>query len=352
METADLTASDRLTDLTGTLRIPPNNVVFTVNGLVSGEDRVLVAPLGYEFAFDGETSGPFELGETLTFTSPAGTGYLSRLTDNTDNTGRMNIRLLTGDIPTDNSTISGGTSGASGAVSGAVANSEDSRQLALATTLSGVAETALVCTNSIPTDTPSTGTVRVQLNSAIFRVVPYDSYTSATFTLGTAANAAVQIDVVATAGTFTRASGSFLTDGFFVGMSFTGANFTNGGNNAQFTVATVTALVITVVDNTGMVNETGSGDETLTSDGHDFVTDNATGGAGETGNNVYVSYIDRLATGSAASFTSVYLADRSLFIRVRDGGTAGDLEPIKTFESSGVLGSAGGTSTAIRTSDE
>ncbi len=41
---ADVGSSDRFTDLAGASRIPPNNVVFTVSGLVSTEDRVLVGP--------------------------------------------------------------------------------------------------------------------------------------------------------------------------------------------------------------------------------------------------------------------------------------------------------------------
>jgi len=44
IETDDLTNSDTLFDLTNTSITPPNNVNFTVGGLVSGEDRVLVAP--------------------------------------------------------------------------------------------------------------------------------------------------------------------------------------------------------------------------------------------------------------------------------------------------------------------
>ena len=64
-------------------------------------------------------------------------------------------------------------------------------------------------------------------------------------------------------------------------------------------------------------------------------------------NNVFVSYIDKLAASTSESFTSVYQANRDLFIRVRDGGVT----PIKTFETTGTLGSAGGSSTAIRTSD-
>lgn len=264
IETADLSASDKVTDLDNSLRVPPNNVSFTVGGLVSGEDRVLVAPLGYSFAYDGEASGPFQRGETLTFTSPAGTGYLSAFTDD-GSTGRMQIRLLTGSPPLDNSTISGGTSGATANVFGTVSASEDPRQLKLLTTLSGATETAIVCTAAIPTDTPPAGTVRVQLNSGIFRRLAYTSYTSATFTIAST----------------------------------------------------------------------------------DFTTDNATGGAGEAGNSIFISYIDKLATSTSELFTGVYLADRSLFARVRDGGGT----PIKTFETTGTLGSGGGSTTAIRTSD-
>lgn len=40
----DVGASDKLFDLTNTQRVPPNNVTFTVAGLVSGEDRILVGP--------------------------------------------------------------------------------------------------------------------------------------------------------------------------------------------------------------------------------------------------------------------------------------------------------------------
>ena len=264
IETADLSATDKVTDLNNALKVPPNNVTFTVGGLVSTEDRVLVAPLGYSFAYDGEAGGPFQRGETLTFTSPAGTGYLSSLQDD-GTTGRLEIRLLTGSPPVDNSTISGGTSGCTAAVNGAVAASEDPRQLKLLTTLSGAAVTSVVCTAAIPTDTPATGTIRIQLNSGIFRRVAYTSYTSATFTIGST----------------------------------------------------------------------------------DFSTDNATGGAVEAGNSIFISYIDLIAAAATASFTGVYLADRSLFVRVRDGGVT----PIKTFETTGTLGSGGGSTTAIRTSD-
>lgn len=66
------------------------------------------------------------------------------------------------------------------------------------------------------------------------------------------------------------------------------------------------------------------------------------------GNGVYFTYIDKAATAVTETFTVVYNTTRSLFIRVRDG----EASPIKTFETTGSLGSAGGSTTAIRTVDE
>lgn len=73
------------------------------------------------------------------------------------------------------------------------------------------------------------------------------------------------IDVVAAAKTFTRTAGSFVTNGFVAGRAVAMSGFTNGGNNATFTIETVTALVITVTDDTGLVNESGGGDEVAAS---------------------------------------------------------------------------------------
>jgi hypothetical protein len=182
IETDDLSASDKLFDLTNTQRIPPNNVTFTVYGLVSSEDRVLVAP---------------EDGGGIDYDQLSLNGALS----------------------------SGGTT----------------------VTISG----------SIPSDTPSSGTIRVW-DGTIYTRVTYSAWS---------------------------------------GSSFTGcSNVPNASDGA----------------------------------------------------NVWISYIDKLADASSVSFTGVYASDRSLFIRVRDGGSS----PIKTFETTGTLGSSGGSATAIRTSDD
>jgi hypothetical protein len=190
---SELTASDLLFDLTNTPQTPPNNVTFTVGGLESGEDRVLVGP---------ESGG-----------------------------------LL------------------------------NTAQFTLSTTLSAASETAVVVGTAIPSDTPASGTIRVELDNGVYKRVPYTSWSGSTF------------------------------------------NITVGPED-------------------------------------DFTGVNATAG-----NDVFISYIDKLADAATATFTSVFLSPRSLFIRVRDGGTAGDFEGIKTFETTGTLGSAGGSTTAIRTSD-
>lgn len=128
-------------------------------------------------------------------------------------------------------------------------------------TYSGAAVTSISVTPDIPTDTPASGTIRIECNSGIYKRIAYSSYTGDTFTITST----------------------------------------------------------------------------------DFSSDNST-----SGNNCYISYIDGACTSSLTmSFTGVYLADRSLFIRVRDGGAT----PIKTFETTGTLGAAGGSSTAIRTAD-
>ena len=66
-----------------------------------------------------------------------------------------------------------------------------------------------------------------------------------------------------TAGTYTRSAGSFLTDLFRVGMGFTASGYSNGGNNGNKTISTVTATVITVTNKTGLVTESGTGDERI-----------------------------------------------------------------------------------------
>lgn len=69
----------------------------------------------------------------------------------------------------------------------------------------------------------------------------------------------------------------------------------------------------------------------------------------------FISYIDHDYAGTSA--TNAYTATwdntntRYLFVRVRDGGTGGDTEGIKTFESGGSISNSDSSVGAIRTSD-
>lgn len=258
IQPSDLTASDKLFDLTNTQRVPPNNVTFTVGGLVSGEDRVLVTALGYQINYDTEASGPFQDNETLTFGNGA-TARLAILVDN-GTTGTMMVRLLTGSVPPDNNSITGGTSGATALVNGTPVPTIDVEQMTLNGALTGAAVTSVVVNGSIPLDTPTTGTIRILRANGVYSTHPFSAWSGSTFTITS----------------------------------------------------------------------------------HDFSSNNAANG-----NGVFISYIDKVAAAASEAFTGVYQADRPLFIRVRDGGGT----PIKTFETTGVLGSAGGSATAIRTSD-
>ncbi len=84
--------------------------------------------------------------------------------------------------------------------------------------------------------------------------------------------------------TFSRASGSFIDDGWEVDMVFRGSGFANGANNAEFRITAVNALTMDVAG-TSAVAESGNGDEALThiawNNGVEFVTEPALRVAGE-----------------------------------------------------------------------
>jgi len=134
-------------------------------------------------------------------------------------------------------------------------------QFTLQTTLNGATETAVVVPTAIPSDTPATGTIRVQIDTGIYLRVEYTSWTGSIFTIASS-------------------------------------------------------------------DWSGSGSAT-------------------SGNNLFISYADELASGATVGYTAIYSSDRTLFVRVRDGGST----PIKTFESPAVFNASGGGVTAIRTSD-
>lgn len=69
--------------------------------------------------------------------------------------------------------------------------------------------------------------------------------------------------ISATATGYTRASGSFLTDGFRVGMEVVASGFATSGNTGYKVITAVSALSMTVTSATTMAVEAGGGDELL-----------------------------------------------------------------------------------------
>jgi hypothetical protein len=284
--TDDVGASDSLISLDNTTRTPPNNVLFTVSGMVAGEDRVLVGP---------RTGSVLDRGQWLVATA------LTTLTETA-----LVVKTGTDTVPFPDAEENWPTSSTAGSA------------------------------NSF---------LRIERDDGIYQRIPYDSHDGTdTFTLGTPATGTINIEVSGVGGAggqFDRITGgSFITDGFVQGARITGASFTNAGNNASFTIDSVTATTIVVVDDTGMVNESaGGGNETITGIGFDFTASPGTEGTGPSGwnsddasvnNNVFMGFIDVLADATSETFTGVHGGtNRDLFVRVRDGGGT----PTKTFQN-------------------
>jgi hypothetical protein len=97
--------------VTGTWPLARAAIAAHLNGLVLGQ---LI-----DIPYDGESGGPFQLGELLTFSGGA-TGRLMVLTD-AGTTGTLTVRMI-GSVsnPANNETITGGTSAATAAVNGTV----------------------------------------------------------------------------------------------------------------------------------------------------------------------------------------------------------------------------------------
>ncbi len=135
-------------------------------------------------------------------------------------------------------------------------------QFGLQTTLNGATETAVQIDATIPSDTPTTGTIRIQLDTGIFRSQAYTSYATDTFVIAstsyTGANVATAtndvfisyIDVLAAAATATFTSVFNATRDLFVRVRDGGATpiKTFESNAAQLTSTGGTVAAIRTTD--------------------------------------------------------------------------------------------------------
>lgn len=150
--------------------------------------------------------------------------------------------------------------------------------------------------------------------------------------------AALTINVNAPAGTFTRTTGDYLTDGLRAGNTITTSGF-GGGNDVVKVIASVTATVITVTDNSGLTTAGGNNDErvqnTPTTPATTATTIKATG-----------VVIDGLTNASGViSDTRTHASSQPITGRVRKatGGTF-----YKTGAISGTINSASGFAVTVQ----
>ncbi len=285
----DVNSSDLFTDLSDTSRTPPNNVLFTVSGLVTGEDRVMVGP---------RTGTALDVGMWQVATLLNGAAETVVV-----------FKTGTQTVPFPDLQENWPDKGEGADVS----------------------------------------RLRILRDDGIFKRIPYDSHDGTdTFTLGTPVTGAIDCDVT-TSSVFQRQdAGDFLADGFENGARFTTTNFPV--SNGTFTCESISAdgLEMTVVG-TPLTVETGDGDETFVGDGWDFSVGTAGMDEAAVNNNAFIAFIDVLATAASESFTGVHdTTDRDLLVRVRDGGGT----PIKTFEAQAAeFKSTPQTVAAVRTPD-
>jgi hypothetical protein len=313
----------------------------TLYGL-SGE---LFRGITHEINIDGPT-GTFNAFEPVSWTG--GTGQMLAIDSPTAGT-QMWIQLLTGVAPTDNLTITGGTSGATADVNITVVERSVSEVFVGQSTGSAIIGAYGL---GIETDDVTASDTLFDLtNTAV------NPPNNVTFSVGGLVTGEDYVIVAPYDGVTSDINGdpAFDKDQLSLQTTLTTANITSVQVSTTIPSDTPAAGTIRVADDTGLerrlVYTSFTGDtftvdptasELVVANVADFDTNNATAG-----NNVYITYLDEVSATSTETFTVVYSSDRDLVVLVRDGGGT----PIKQFITSAVLSSGGGSVTAIRTSD-
>lgn len=260
-----------------------------------------------------------------------GTGRMLAINSPTAGT-KMWIQLLTGVAPTDNQTITGGTSAATCLVNVTVTERTLSFPAIGVSTGSaiiggygfGVEALDLTASDKV---VDLTGTQRQAPNYVTFTVS--NLVAGDRVLVGPSLGGVLQI-------------GQFTLNGILNGAAVT-AVVVNGSIPTD-TPATGTIRILRANGFYTRHAYTVWSGSTFTIGATDFSSNNAANGA-----NTYVSYLDAASSGTTMSFTGIYASDRNLFVRVRNGGGT---PKIKTYETTAVLGAAGGGATTSRISDE
>lgn len=336
---------------------------------------------GLKFNYDGESGGPFVVGEALTIGSAK--GRLLALDDN-GTTGSLVVSIESG-TPADNDVITGLTSAATAAVNGSTTGQATGGGMARFLAVDDDGTTGNVYVQLLKGTAPADNAILYELldhaNMITVNGTPTERAISTPFvgvSTGSALIGAYGIgleatDLAATDKVFDltntqRTPPNYVTftvnglvsgDRVLVTNDDTGIDYNQMTLNGALTGAAVTAVVVTGAipadtPATGKIRITRADGQrtshaytswtgsTFTIGSTDFSSNNAANGA-----NTFITYIDEASAGTSVNFTTIYDADRTLYVSVRDGGVT----PIKPFESTGTLGSSGGSTTAIRTTD-
>lgn len=276
-------------------------------------------------------SGTFQEPEQISW--PSGTGQLIAINSTTAGT-KLWMQLLTGVAPTDNQTITGATSSATCNVNVTVTE----RPISIG------GGSGLVSTGTAIIGPYGLGIEAADLSSAV-RLTDLNATVNAppnnvTFAVAGLVSGEDRVLVGPESGGTLNDSQDTVNGALTAGA--TSVVVTNTIPSDTPTSGTIRLFNGSTFDRIVYSSYTGS---TYTVDGTAHpsgIPNNIANGA-----KMFISYIDELSDASQESFTSVFLSPRSLFVRVRDGGSS----PIKTFETTATLGSAGGSVTVIRTTD-
>ena len=303
----------------------------TIYGL-NGE---LFRGITHEIPIDTNT-GTFSAVEAVSWTG--GTGQMFAINSTTAGT-KMWVQVLTGTAPADGVTITGGGSSATADVNGTFTERTIAKPFCGASTGS-----ALISGYGFTLETTDlTKDDKMQDLNGTTNTPP----NLVTFTVGGLISGEDRILVAPWDGSSTDAEGNPAID---KNQMLT---------NAAYSGAAVTSIVVTTTipsdtpASGGIRIETTSGkyqEVAYTSWSGSTFTITSTNFSGDTvasGADVWIAYIDVLASGTTATFQSLYSSDRDLVVIARDGGGT----PIKQFISSATLSSSGGSVTIIRTSD-
>lgn len=313
-------------------------------GTLYGIDAKIFRGVTHEIAITSSANGgTWVEPEAVSWTG--GTGQLLAV-DDTDDTAstKMWIQILTGVAPT-SGTISGATGAAT--VSGSTAR-------VVSPVFAGVSTgSALIGAYGFGVEALDLGP-----NDTVFDLngTPWSAPNNTTFSVGGVVNGEDRILVGPSTGATALQTGQFLNNAILSGGEGsvtvkTGAEAPGTGTNSASD--TPNAGTIRIQDNNGVFQRVTYTGYTVAASTMTFT--GCTGvPAAAADNEIFISYVDALYNGTSTtnSYTATYgSGDRTLFIRVRDGGTAGDTEGIKTFETEGTYSSSDASVTAIRTPD-